>query len=426
LSTADLFDIGLLSPGTVGHESSVGDTAVVAAMVRVETALTAAWEAVGTAPAGTSELVRDALRGPFEARELADGARQGGNPVIPLVPLMRARVAARDAAAAEWVHRGATSQDILDTALMLVAADTVDALVASTARTARAAADLAEAHRATLQVGRTLTQHSTPITFGVVAAGWAMGAVDAHRDLARVRAALPVQLGGASGTLASFVEVGGEAAAAGLAPAMAAELGLAPSAPWQVRRAPVTRLADAVLASVDVAGAVASEVALLSRPEIGELAEGSGGGSSSMPQKQNPVRSVLLRSLAQRAPGLAAELHRSAATTVDQRPDGAWHAEWPALRELLRLALGAGALLPELLGSLRVDADRMTRNLADAGPGIMSERVSLAEGQEAAAALLRDPEAHAGDRLLDPAGYLGLSDRLVDEARTAVDGMDRA
>jgi 3-carboxy-cis,cis-muconate cycloisomerase len=123
-------------------------------------------------------------------------------------------------------------------------------------------------------------------------------------------------------------------------------------------------------------------------------------------------------------------LHRSAATTVDQRPDGAWHAEWPALRELLRLALGAGALLPELLGSLRVDADRMTRNLADAGHGIMSERVSLAEGQEAAAALLRDPDSRAGDpvldRLLDPAGYLGLSDRLVDEARAAVDGMDRA
>jgi 3-carboxy-cis,cis-muconate cycloisomerase len=124
---------------------------------------------------------------------------------------------------------------------------------------------------------------------------------------------------------------------------------------------------------------------------------------------------VLLASLALRAPGLAADLHRSAALAVDQRPDGAWHAEWPALRELLRLALGAGSLVAGLLGGLRVDAGAMARNLAAAGPAVLSERVALAEGPDAAARLLADPAARAGDPLLDPAGYTGLAGALVDE-----------
>lgn len=423
MSTADPFDIGLLSPGTVGADSAVGDPAIVRALVRVEIAVVAALEATGIAPSGIAETVREALRGPVDPADLAAGARSGGNPVIPLVAVLRTRVAARDAAAAAWVHRGATSQDVLDTALMVVASAALDSMIESTRRSAAVAAALADAHRGSIQVGRTLTQHSTPITFGVVAAQWALGAVDALTELRRVRAALPVQLGGASGTLASWVELGGADAASGMAAAFAAELGLQAAPPWQVRRAPVTRLADAVLTSVDLAGAIASDVAQLARPEIGELAEGSGGGSSAMPQKQNPVASVLLRSLAQRAPALAAELHRSAAFVVDQRPDGAWHAEWPTLRELLRIGLGAAGLLDELLIGLRVDSNRMAQNLVDAGPTIMAERIGLAEGADAAEAFVRDPASREGDPLLDPAGYLGLADRLVDAAVEAVAGL---
>lgn len=420
MSIADPFDLGLLSPGTVGSDSTVGDPAIVRALVRVEVALVSALDATGIAPAGTADTVREALRGPVDPAELAAGGRSGGNPVIPLVPVLRARVAARDADAAGWVHRGATSQDVLDTALMVVASAALDTLIAGTSRAARAAAALADAHRGSIQVGRTLTQHSTPITFGSVAAQWALGAVDACVELERVRATLPVQLGGASGTLSSFVELGGAEAASRIAAAFASELGLHAAPPWQVRRGALTRLGDAVLTSVDLAGAVASEVAQLARPEIGELAEAAGGGSSAMPQKQNPVASVLLRSLAQRAPALAAELHRSAAFVVDQRPDGAWHAEWPSLRELLRIGLGAAELLDELLAGLRVDTDRMAQNLRDAGPAIMAERIALAEGADAAAAFVSDPASRAGDPLLDPAGYLGLADRLVDTAVEAV------
>jgi 3-carboxy-cis,cis-muconate cycloisomerase len=419
LSTADPFDVGLLSPGTTGADAAVGDAAAVAALVHVEIALVTALESCGIAPAGTADTVRAALDAPVDPAELASEAVSGGNPVIPLVGVLRARVAERDAEAARWVHRGATSQDVLDSALMLVGAQVLDDLAASTRAAARSAAALADAHRATLQVGRTLTQHSTPITFGVVAAQWALGLADAAAELERSRDSIPAQLGGASGTLASFVELRGPDAAGRLIVAFAEELGLSAAPPWHVRRAPVTRLGDAVATSVDVAGAIAGEVALLSRPEIGELAEGAGGGSSTMPQKQNPVASVLLNSLAQRAPGLAAELHRSAAGAIDQRPAGAWHAEWPALRELLRVGLGAGALLTRLLGGLRVDVDRMAQNLHDAGAAVLAERVALAEGPDAAAALVADPASRAGDPLLDPAGYLGLSDRIVDAALAA-------
>jgi 3-carboxy-cis,cis-muconate cycloisomerase len=419
LSTAEpadaAFDTGLLTPGAVATQALVADAAVVATLVEVEVALVGALEEAGIAPAGTEPAVAAAAGAPVDAAELARAGVTGGNPVIPLVALLHERVAARDAGAAGWVHRGATSQDVLDTGLMLLAARALDALLADLRTAVDAAAALAATHRDTLQVGRTLTQHSTPITFGLTAAQWARGLHDAAIRLAEVRRGLPVQLGGASGTLASFVQLGAAEAAARVGPLLAERLGLRAAPPWHTRRGPVTRLGDALAATTDAAGVVAADVALLGRPEIGELAEGSGGGSSTMPHKRNPVASVLLASLALRAPGLAADLHRSAALAVDQRPDGAWHAEWPALRELLRLALGAGSLVAGLLGGLRVDAGAMARNLAAAGPAVLSERVALAEGPDAAARLLADPAARAGDPLLDPAGYTGLAGALVDE-----------
>ena len=423
MSTADVpdpaFDRGLLSPATVRVEEAVSDDAVARALVEVEVALVVAWERAGVAPEGTAAAVRAAVGIGPGAVELALSAVGGGNPVIPLAKGLRAEVSTRHVEAARWVHRGPTSQDVLDTALMLVAARALDAIAPALATAASTAATLADAHRRTLQVGRTLTQHSTPIVFGAVAAQWTLGLVDARDRIAAARADLPVQLGGASGNLASFVEIGGAAAAARLPGLLAEELGLRAAAPWHVRRTPITALGDALATAVDAAGVIAVDVAQLSRPEIAELAEGEGGESSAMPQKRNPVASVLLRSLAHRAPGLAADLHRSASSSVDQRADGAWHAEWPVLRELLRVTLGAADLIVRLLDGLRIDAERMTQTVHRAGPSILSERISIAQGPEAAAALLADP-APSDSPLLDPATYLGLSNRIIDQAVAAV------
>ena len=163
--------------------------------------------------------------------------------------------------------------------------------------------------------------------------------------------------------------------------AFAAELALAaPDAPWHTTRWPVTELGDALVQAIDAVAVIATDVATLGRTEIGELSEGVGGGSSAMPQKQNPAASVLIRSAALRAPQLGATLHLAAAFAVDERPDGAWHAEWPTLRELLRLALGATGTAARLVAGLQVDADAVARNLAATRGLIVAERLSLAVG----------------------------------------------
>ena len=183
---------------------------------------------------------------------------------------------------------------------------------------------------------------------------WPSGLELASRRLERLD--YPAHLGGAGGTLASFVEIPGSAEpAAALPAAFARALDLdAPDAPWHVTRWPITELGDALVQAIDALGKVAGDVATLSRTEIGEVSEGVGGGSSAMPQKQNPAEAVLIRSAALRAPQLGATLHLAASLAVDERPDGAWHAEWPTLRELLRLALRAtrhaAAMLAHLPG----------------------------------------------------------------------------
>ena len=442
-SGGDAFDVGLLSPVTTGQDALVSDAEIAASMVEVEIALARASAAVGIAPSSAADTIATALTGYRpDAAELARRARDGGNPVIPLVAELRARVAEVDADAAGWVHRGATSQDIIDSALMLIASRALLTIDASLADAADVLARLAANHRGTVMAARTLTQQSTPTTFGVMAAGWLL-AVDDARD--GLRRPLPAQLGGASGTLASFVELGGSADAAALPARFASELGLAAQiAPWHTRRAPITGLGDALVTTLDALGMIAATVATLARTEIGELAEAGGegrGGSSAMPQKQNPVLSVLIRSAAQRAPGLGAELHRSAALAVDQRPDGAWHAEWPALRELLRLALGASATAAELLAGLRVDAARMLVNLSASGPLLVAERLSLvlgprlgiarvhelvnraAAGEDLAQLLAVEPGIDDLDPLglLQPGNYTGAVDALIDAALAAHD-----
>lgn len=433
---SDPFDAGLLSPATVGHDALVSDRAYLDALVLAECALVRAYAALGVAPQDVALAVDHAFGldekygSPslgIDLGALAAASVAGGNPVIPLVGELKGRVPAE---CRPWIHRGATSQDILDTATMIVARAAVAQVIASLTHTGQWLRALAEAHADTVAAARTLTQHAVPTTVGARAAAWERGI---HRSLARLEALVfPAQLGGAAGTLASFVEITGSVDAAAALPAAYAEAaGLdAPDAPWHVTRWPVTEVGDALGQAIDAVGAFASDVATLSRTEIGEVAEGTGGGSSAMPQKQNPAEAVLIRSAAMRAPQLAATLHLASALAVDERPDGAWHAEWPALRELLRLALGASWHASSLAAHLRVDTDAVARNLALTGGRIVSERlrgvlVPLIGADRFAAlvggdgdlgeALRALPETRDLDleALLDPACYVGLAPCLA-------------
>ncbi|MFE4836992.1 lyase family protein [Arthrobacter sp. NPDC056691] len=386
-------DFGLLSPVSASPlvAALTGDRAVLAAILAVEAGWAAVLEQHDLAPAGSAAVVAhaaDASR--YDLADISRRAQGGGNPVIPLLADLRTQVRALDTAnvgangvgALRAVHTSLTSQDVLDTALMLVARNTVAALLADVKGTTAALARLAEQHADTLCVGRSLTQHSLPFTFGLRAAQWFHGLAAAARRLEALE--LPVQFGGAAGTLAAgtVLTSGSATDPFALSDALAAQLGLAAApAPWHTSRLAVTSLGDAVGSVVDALGKIASDVLFLSRPEVAEVAEPRAPGrgvSSAMPQKQNPVLSVLVRSAALQAPGLAAQLHLAAATFNDERPDGAWHTEWPALRQLLALALGAAGHVRELAAGLQVFPDGMRRNLELSGPLLLSEGVSAA------------------------------------------------
>jgi 3-carboxy-cis,cis-muconate cycloisomerase len=269
----------------------------------------------------------------------------GGNPVIPLVAALRD--ANPDVAG---LHDGLTSQDVLDTALMLMLRDTV-AVVSEQIEAARGGlAALAEQYYDTPMIGRTLTQAALPITFGHKHDAWRAGLSEADRELVRLR--FTAQVGGPVGLDHDT--------------RLATRLDLADTDPWHTVRRPVTRIGDALVAVTDACGRIARDVLELSRPEIGELSEGRGGGSSSMPHKANPVLSVLIRRAALTTPMLAATLHLAAAEQVDERADGAWHVEWDTLRLLARRTVVAMGQTVDLLAGLQVHPDRMARNLAAA------------------------------------------------------------
>ncbi|MCW2871708.1 3-carboxy-cis,cis-muconate cycloisomerase [Actinacidiphila oryziradicis] len=492
-------DTGLLSPGWAGSaaEEATSDAAYVRGLLDAESALTRAQAALGFAPSTAAAAVdaaaADTAR--YDVRDLALRARSGGNPVIPLIADLTAAVTERDPAAGPYVHRGATSQDILDTATMLVAARALEPVLADLRRTAGALAQLAAQHRGTPMPGRTLTQHAVPTTFGLKAAGWRTLVLDAHDRLAAVRKALPVQLGGAAGTLAAFhafAEADGTAAgrtadaaeagtaasetapAAGLpassataGPAVdgspdlglrliaayAEQTGLAePALPWHTLRTPVADLGGALAFAAGALGKVAADVLVLSRTETGEISEGSGGGSSAMPHKANPVRATLIAAAARQVPSLAAVLYGSLAAE-DERPAGAWHAEWQPLREALRQVGGAARDAAELAGGLRIHPHRMRDNLDATGGLIVSERLAAAlaaligrgEAKEALSRAgrraaeegidlyeaLEEESALAGvlskehlRELTDPATYLGSAIALTDRALRRPDTAD--
>jgi 3-carboxy-cis,cis-muconate cycloisomerase len=450
-------DTGLLSPVRAGTpvEAAVADGSWVQAMLDAEAALARAQARCGTVPAAAAAAITAAARAPdFDTRQLALASRETANPVVGLVAALTARVAARSPEAAQYVHRGSTSQDVFDTGAMLVATRALRLIVADLRAVADALAGLAADHRDTAMAGRTLALHAVPTTFGLKAAGWRQLVLESIERLERLaEGGLPVSLGGAAGTLAGYLQYAGDGAEAAtvlaeLVDAFADETGLAaPVLPWHALRTPVTDLGAALAHTTGALGKIAVDVLVLARTEIGELAEpavAGRGASSAMPHKRNPVLSTLIRSAALQVPALAAVLAQCL-PHEDERSAGVWHAEWQPLREALRLTGGAAHTAVELVRGLTVDPERMAGNLAATGGRLVSERVSAvlapklgraaakelltraslraAETARPLAEVLAESDALRGmltpaqlTALLDPAGYTGTAGPLVDRA----------
>jgi 3-carboxy-cis,cis-muconate cycloisomerase len=397
--------------------AEVDDAAWVRAMLRAEAALARAAASEGvvdsTAADAVAHACTDADWVPVEA--LGAEAAAGGNPVIPLVQRLRTRVGP---VGEDAVHVGATSQDILDTAAMLVARRAARVIVHDLAAAADAAARLADEHRDTPMAGRTLLQHASPTTFGAVAAGWGTGL---DRAVARLRGVeFAAQLGGAAGTLAALHPHG-----PAVRRAFARELDLTdPDAVWHTDRTRVADLAGDLATAAGVAGKVATDVVLLAQTEVGEVREATPGGSSSLPHKQNPIAAVTARAAAAQTPGLAATVY-AAMPGEQQRAAGAWHAEWPALTALLRWTGGAAARLRQCLDGLEVDVEAMHQNLRRTSGLLLADRIAahLAPAMGRAAAQQTVSEAARKGNLdaldidpgvFDPVTYLGHAGDLVD------------
>ncbi len=383
-------DFGLLDPlgasGAADH--TVGDPAWLQAMVDVEVALLRGLVHAKLVP-GELVSVADGIAhaSDLDAAAIAVAARGGGNPVIPLVAQLGARAESILPGASDSIHVGATSQDILDSAAMLIARRASSVIGESLRDLSGHLSALASLHRGTPMPGRTLGQHAAPTSFGLVAAGWLDGILDSLSRIESVSARLPLSLGGSVGSLGVLTDVARlrrpdaepERIVDEVLDEMARRLDLRrPDLPWHTNRVPIVELAAALAAVLGAIGSMAVDIGLLSRTEVAEvserLAEGE-GSSSAMPHKRNPVTSVLLVAAARQAPGLASTI-LAAQVAEDQRPSGAWHSEWVALRELERLALDASAGAASLGARLDVDVERMRSNLELTDGLIYSERVS--------------------------------------------------
>lgn len=403
----------LLWPGDHRAGEYMTDWALLQSMVATESAWLGALATAGVAPSECANMDLSHLVNPTDCELLAFTAEDGGNPVIGLAELLRQRALP---AIGPWIHRGLTSQDVLDTGLMLAVRAATDAVIAQLTQQISALSALAGEHRATPMVARTLTRHAAPTTFGAKAAGWLGGVLDACERLRALPT--PIQFGGAAGTRAATTELATlltdaddpAAVSDRLARDTAAALGLDVRAPWHTTRTAVTAAADALVGCTDCWGRIASDVLTLGRPEIAELSEPAAegrGGSSSMPHKRNPVLSILIRRAALSAPPLAATLHTAAALANDERPDGAWHAEWDTLRTLARRAVVAGSQCVELLAGLQVHPERMAENLGAAD--VLGEQRAIAE-------LAGKPPSPT---------YFGAVDRLIDDTLARAERMLR-
>jgi 3-carboxy-cis,cis-muconate cycloisomerase len=359
-------------------DAVLSDAHRVAAMLRVEVALARAQAATGVIPARAVDAIAQcASVSEYDLDSLALEAVNSGNLAIPLVQRLTEHVGRVDEDAARYVHWGATSQDIIDSAMVLQLRDATELVLRSLARASDAAEALARRHGATVMPGRTWLQHATPITFALKAAGWmnALDRVRAHVADALTRT-LVLQFGGASGTLAALGERGPDVAAM-----MATALRLAlPELPWHAHRDRLATFACSLGVATGTMGKIARDVALLAQTEVAEAFEsavGGRGGSSTMPQKRNPVSASVVLAASLRTPGLVATM-LAAMPQEHERGLGGWQAEWETLPELVHIAGGAAKHTASMLGALEIDTKKM-RDDVDMTSGVsLAESISMA------------------------------------------------
>jgi 3-carboxy-cis,cis-muconate cycloisomerase len=442
----------LLAPlfSSVAMRAVCDDATYLQHMLDFEAALARAEAAVGIIPASATGPIAKACKAEmFDIPALAEAATRSGNLAIPLVKALTSAVAKADADAARYVHWGATSQDVIDTATMLTLRAAIDALLPDLDRAIAGFAKLARKHRDTAMVARSWLQHALPMPFGLKLAEYAAALHRSRARLKRLRSeGLALQFGGAAGTLAALGDKG-----LVVAEKLAAELQLPlPDAPWHTHRDRIADAASVFAILTGSCGKIARDVSLLMQTDVAEAFEPSGegrGGSSTMPHKRNPVAAATALAAANMAPNLAATIF-AAQVQDHERSAGPWHAEWPTLPTLQLVTSGALAAIAELAEGLEVDVARMRVNL-DATHGlIMAEAVTFALAEtigksdahhlvEAAAkkavagkqhlrdALASDPKvtAHLGAnklaKLFDPMAYQGVSQELIDRLLASLD-----
>ncbi|SAL72956.1 3-carboxy-cis,cis-muconate cycloisomerase [Caballeronia arvi] len=419
--------------------------ATVQAMLDVEAALARASALHGVIPASAVDSIVAACNADnIDADALMTGAAAGGNLAIPLVKQLTAVVKASDAEAAKYVHWGATSQDIIDTGVVLQLRAALDLLDADLLALSEALVMQAQAHAKTPMIGRTWLQQALPITLGLKFAQW-LDAVTRHRErLAELKArALVLQFGGAAGTLASLRDK-----ALPVAKSLAEDLNLQlPALPWHTQRDRVAESASFLGMLTGTLGKIARDISLMMQTELGEVAEPAAagkGGSSTMPHKRNPVGCAAVLTAATRAPNLVATIF-AGMVQEHERALGGWQAEWEALPDLARLTAGALSNILAIVPDMEVNTDRLARNLNVTNGLVLGEAVMLAlgdaigrleahklvEGASKASVAngtslfdaLADNETvtrHLSrdqlKQLLDPANYVGQAQAFVDAA----------
>jgi 3-carboxy-cis,cis-muconate cycloisomerase len=371
------------------------DRAILQAMLGFEAALARAEAKAGLIPASAAEAIAAAASAEsLDASTIVREARDSGTVSIPLLRVLRARVEKADAGSARFVHFGATSQDVGDSAIVLTIARARAILAADHIRLERSLRQLSERHAGTVMLGRTLLQPAPPITFGLKAAGWVAALargwkrVDAAMDEAAV-----LQFGGASGTLAALGERG-----LTVARALADDLGLrTPEGPWHAHRDRLAALVSACGIYTATLGKIARDISLLMQDEVGEVAE-RGGGSSTMPHKRNPAACAVALAASARLPGLVAAF-LSAMVQEHERGVGGWHAEWPTLAAAVQTTGSALAAMADAAGELSVDPERMRANIARTNGAIFAERAMMlmvaSLGHESAHRLVSEALAHS-------------------------------
>ncbi|HEY2823456.1 MAG TPA: 3-carboxy-cis,cis-muconate cycloisomerase [Candidatus Acidoferrum sp.] len=347
-----------------------------------ESALAKAEAHAGVIPSSAVQAISQQCKAPlFDLDALARAAKSSGNIAIPIVKALTALVAKNNAEAARYVHWGATSQDVIDTGLILQLRGALTCVASDLDTLAKGLAELATTHRSTVMVGRTWMQQALPTTFGAKVAGW-LDAVDRHRERLHEtqRRCLVLQFGGAVGTLAALNEN-----ADAVAKSLSEELKLPlPEIPWHSHRDRVAEVATTLGLLVGTLGKIAKDISLLAQTEVAEVfeaGESGRGGSSTMPHKRNPVACAAVLSAAIRVPGLVGTM-LAAMPQEHERGLGGWHAEWETLPEIVSLAGGAVHTMAEIAPRLEVDAERMRQNL-DATRGlIFAEAISMALAQK--------------------------------------------